>query len=142
VDDLDKEIRDRQGTMSQANQPIMAYRDELFAKLPPTYDALAAGLQDLDVRLAAGADFQSLQTHVTDGLAKLVNDPKATPSQLNSLALALSKLSNAKTPYIAGAKWDDRRRQAKFEDKYFSLSDKEKLTELVKDLRTAAINRH
>lgn len=142
VDDLDKEIRDRQGRMGQANQPIIAYRDELFARLPPTYDALAAGLQDLNVRLGAGADFESLQTHVMDGLAKLTNDPKATPAQLNALALALSKLSDAKVPYIAGAKWDPRKRQAKFEDKYFSLSDKEKLTEMVKDLRTAAVNRH
>ena len=82
------------------------------------------------------------QTHVMDGLTKLINDPKATPAQLNSLALALSKLSDSKVPYIAGAKWDERRRQAKFEDKYFSLSDKEKLTDMVKDLRTAAVNRH
>ncbi len=142
IDNLDKDINNRQDAMIKSNQSIIDYRNELFAKLPPTYDVLTAGLQDVNVRLNAGADMESIESSLAEGITKWMNDPKTTQSQKMVLASAIERLSDEKIPCIQGAQWDGRRRQAKFQEKNLTLSarngnssGKNKLADLVPDLR-------
>lgn len=137
VDSLDRELHERQDAVNRANEPILAYRNALFAKLPLTYDALAAGLQDCYVRLDAGADVDSIETPLAEAISKWMDDPKATASQMASLASAMTKLGEQKVSYIDAVKWDQKKRQAKFEEKNLSINSRSKLMDLVNDLKSA-----
>jgi hypothetical protein len=144
LDNLDKDIHNQQDEMIRFNQTLLDYRNQLFAKLPPTYDTFVAALQDVNVRLNAGADMESIEMPLAEKITKWMEDPKALRTQKISLASAIEHMADEKIPYIAGAQWNAKKRQAQFQDKYFTLNTKNanvigrnKLVDLAKELRTA-----
>jgi hypothetical protein len=91
---------------AKENQPILAYRDELYRRLPKDLPTFAAVLTDLNIRMAAVADGKELVKQ----FAKDVHDWAATknppPSQLAGVADAVRKLADSKGPYYYGsASW-------------------------------------
>jgi hypothetical protein len=72
-------------------EPILAYRDELYARLPPGYDTLVAGLSDVYDRVSHGAPANEFWTTVSAGVrswALTSNDAR----QMQQLAAAIDKL--------------------------------------------------
>ena len=92
---------------AEANRPILAYRDELYARLPTGYDALVAGLRDAAERTAAAAGGGVSDEHA----ARVVKDAQAwaqsgtaDPKQCAQLAEAVARLRHTRSPpYYARA---------------------------------------
>jgi hypothetical protein len=103
TDKLNQQLNDLQQRRRQANEPILAFRDELFARLPPTYDAIAAGLEDAFVRLKAGVETQSIVEPVIKTTHAWM--PSASTEQLSQLAQLAGTLSKEKGPELYEAAW-------------------------------------
>ena len=101
------EERVRQGV--EANKPILAYRDALYARLPEGYDSLVAGLRDARERTAAAAGGGAYDAHA----ARVVKDAQAwaqsgaaDPDQCAKLAELVGRLRFVRSePYYAKAVW-------------------------------------
>jgi hypothetical protein len=52
---VNKEVAEKIRQYRDAIEPILSYRDELYARLPVAYDTLVAGLSDVYTRASAGA---------------------------------------------------------------------------------------
>jgi hypothetical protein len=101
------EERVRQG--AEANKPILAYRDELYARLPEGYESLVAGLRDARERTAAAAGGGAYDAHA----ARVVKDAQAwaqsgsaDPDQCARLSEIVARLRFVRSePYYARAVW-------------------------------------
>ena len=72
-------------------EPLLAYRDELYARLPAGFDSLAAGLGDIYARVAAGAPANEFWTTVSSGIRSWALT-SSDPRQMRQLAGAVEKL--------------------------------------------------
>jgi hypothetical protein len=89
----------------QDNQPILAYRDELLARLPVSMDVLLAMLEDLDERLAALAPRDSVEKALDATVRAFVGDAK-NDKEVSSLAGRLHGIMNRTIPYYETAATD------------------------------------
>jgi hypothetical protein len=101
------EERVRQG--AEANGPILAYRDALYARLPEGFEALVAGLRDARERTVAAAGGGAYDAHagrvVKDALA-WARSGSADPDQCIRLAEIVARLRFVRSePYYARAVW-------------------------------------
>ncbi|HEV2296569.1 MAG TPA: hypothetical protein VGR35_22185 [Tepidisphaeraceae bacterium] len=90
------------------NRAVLAYRDELFARLPPTYDALAAGFEDAAARVNVGADAAGHVRKVCKAVPQWASSTVASPSpeQLKAMSRALAQLEKKKgQPYYNRLYW-------------------------------------
>jgi hypothetical protein len=78
------------------NQYILAYRDALFAALPPGYDAIAAGFEDAIARMNAGVD----PAEHTREVCKILShwSENAPPEQLKQVLRAVQQLEKKEGP--------------------------------------------
>ena len=87
------------------NEPILAYRDELYHRLPQGFDTFAAAFDDLYARMNAVVDaraaVKSVAADVRSWTASVSAD-SATPEQLAALARAARKLADSKGPQYYG----------------------------------------
>lgn len=81
--------------IARDNRYLLAYRDELFAKLPPGYDALAAGLDDAAARMKVGADAAE-HTRIVCKLIPQWATADAPPEQLRAMSRAIAQLERKK----------------------------------------------
>jgi len=138
VTDLNKHLGDMQDKANDANAPILKFRDELYSRLPPSYDVIAAGFCDAIDRLKAGADSKS----IVDATATATRQwmPTAEESQLRTMADALKTLEKERgTQYYDSVSWSDTTHKANFYRKTPAL-DKRTIDQLVKDLNEQANN--
>jgi len=114
VAQLDVKIKDQIEKTTTANAPILGYRDALFAKLPPTYDALNAGFEDAYERLKAGAETKDLVESLSSvSRLWLTSTPPPTPQQLDALGKTVTTLSREQGPqYFAGIEWNEEKRKS------------------------------
>ena len=99
--------RVRQG--AEANKPILAYRDALYARLPEGYESLVAGLRDAHERTVAAAGGGATDDHaeqvVKDALA-WAQSGTADPDQCAKLGELVAKLRFVRSqPYYARVVW-------------------------------------
>jgi hypothetical protein len=92
---------------AEANKPILAYRDELYARLPACYDALLAGFRDAAERTAAAAGGGTSDEHagrVLKDAQAWAQSGTADPKQCAQLAEAVARLRHTRSPpYYARA---------------------------------------
>ena len=81
--------------IARDNRYLLAYRDELFARLPPGYDALAAGLDDAAARMKVGADAAE-HTRIVCKLIPQWATADAPPEQLRAMSRAIAQLERKK----------------------------------------------
>lgn len=101
------EERVREGT--DANKPILAYRDALYARLPEGYESLVAGLRDAHERTLAAAGGGAYDAHakrvVQDALT-WAQSGAADPVQCGNLGELVAKLRFVRSPpYYARVYW-------------------------------------
>lgn len=101
------EERVRQG--AEANKPMLAYRDALYARLPEGFASLVAGLRDARERTVAAAGGGAYDAHagrvVKDALA-WARSGSADPDQCIRLAEIVARLRFVRSePYYAKAVW-------------------------------------
>src|SRR5439155_18081285 len=120
------------------NEPILMFRDELFSRLPPSYDVVTAGFEDAYDRLKAGADTKT----IVDAAAAATHQwmAKADASHLRSLAESLKTLTKERgTQYYDSARWSDTTRKVSYYKKAPAL-DKRTVETLPKELAEQADN--
>jgi hypothetical protein len=88
------------------NQPILAYRDELYHRLPKGFETFAAAMDDLLVRMNAVVDAKAFVKLVSTDLKEWATTASPPPDQLSALAAAARKLADSKGPqYYVSAYW-------------------------------------
>jgi hypothetical protein len=95
---------------SRENQPIDAYRDELYARLPKSSPAFKAALQDLFLRMNAAAEGKELVKALAKDMRDWAASGEGTPQELKALADAVRTLADSKGPsYYSSASWRETR---------------------------------
>jgi hypothetical protein len=84
----------------RANGPVLAYREELYRRLPKTPETFAVALDDLSQRNAAVSDAKDLiKAFVADVRAWAASsDPAPSPQTLAALGKAVRRLADTKGP--------------------------------------------
>ena len=83
---------------AEANKPILAYRDELYARLAPSYDVFVAAMRDGYERLNNGMPTKAHMTKVMADLGAWAASGDAKPRQCAALAELVYKLRSERTP--------------------------------------------
>ena len=126
---------------AEANKPILAYRDELYARLPTGYDALVAGLRDAAERTAAAAGGGTSDEHagrVVKDAQAWAQSGSAEPKQCGQLVEAVARLRHTRSPpYYARATLRRGADRPSWATKTDSVYSPKKLADLEKVLRDA-----
>lgn len=125
-----------------ANRPMLAYRDELYSRLPQGYDSLLAGFADAHDRTAVAAGGGTTDAHA----AKVVKDAQAwaqsgqaDPKQCAHLAEVVARLRHVRSPpYYARATLRRGADKLSWSTKTDAVYSPRKLSDLEKILRDAA----
>jgi hypothetical protein len=72
-------------------EPILEYRDELYARMPPGFETLAAGLEDIYARVSHGAPANEFWTTVSAGVRSWALT-SSDSAKMRQLAGAVDKL--------------------------------------------------
>lgn len=98
---LSAKLEERVRLEAEANKPILAYRDALYARLPAGYEPLVAGFRDAHERTAAAAGGGAYDEHagrvVKDALA-WAQSGAADPDQCAKLTDLVAKLRHVRSP--------------------------------------------
>jgi hypothetical protein len=94
VDAMTERFEQMVERVERDNGPILEYRDALFAKLPASRDALAAGFDDVLARLDAGADAAEHARAVCKAVPEWAGGAPA--DQLKAMARAIAQLERTK----------------------------------------------
>jgi len=143
ADEYNKEWNEKVFRTRQANEPIFAYRNELFGKLPPSLATFRAGLQDAYVRVQNGyaADL------FVEAMEKDVRDwaHDARPAEISQLANLLSGLGremtgkNPKSPeYLTQVHYDSKNQKLSWEKARANFAKEKELQELIAYLNSRA----
>jgi hypothetical protein len=138
---LSAKLEEQAAKDAEANKPILAYRDELYARLPTGFDALLAGLQDAHDRTLAAAGGGTTGAHA----ARVVKDAQAwaqsgqaDPKQCGQLADVVAKLRHVRSPpYYARATLRRGADKLSWATKTDAVFSPKKLSDLEKVLRDA-----
>lgn len=121
----------------EASRPALAYRDELFRRLPASLATLQAGFADLHERLRLGYDTRFLLDQLvvaTRGWMYL----DAKPQELNALASQLNRLLNERGPaYYDTLEWNEKSRRLEWRRRTEAIN-RRTLEPLIRDLNQAA----
>jgi hypothetical protein len=91
------------------NGPILAYRAELYRRLPRTIDTFAAALDDLSQRAAAVADAKELVKSFCTDVQSWAGEAESPRQTLAALAKTVRLLADTKSPpYYDSIYWRDR----------------------------------
>src|SRR5687767_866421 len=80
------------------NGPILAYRDELLNRLPPSYETYVAAFGDAVQRLEAGLDVADHLEAVSTGVREWAMSGKAPPQQLTDMLKSVRQLKGKEGP--------------------------------------------
>lgn len=116
------------------NRYILNYRDELFARLPKTFDTLAAGFEDAIVRLDTGADAEEHAEVVVEAIREWASGGRS-PAELQSMNRLVLKIKNKQGPeYFEQAEWKAQYRRLEWNKRRPNLNRGGQLEELAVDL--------
>jgi hypothetical protein len=138
---LSAKLEEQSTKDAEAGKPILAYRDELYARLPTTYETLLAGFEDAHDRTLAAAGGGTQDAHA----AQVVKDAQAwaqsgqaDPKQCGQLAELVAKLRHVRSPpYYARATLRRGADRLSWATKTDSVYSPKKLADLEKVLRDA-----
>lgn len=91
---------------AKENATILAYREELYHRLPQGFETFAAAMDDLWVRMNAVVDSKTFVKTLSSDVKAWAATGSWTPEQLSALASAARKLADSKGPqYYVSAYW-------------------------------------
>lgn len=132
--ELTKQLTDAVDDVAARNRFLLNYRDELFNRLPKTYDTLAAGFDDAVVRLETGADAEEHAGVVIEAVRAWANE-KASPAELQSMNRLVLKVKNIQGPEVfEQAEWKAQYRRLEWYKRRPSLNAGRQLDELADEL--------
>jgi hypothetical protein len=116
----------KQNEMIKAyNDPILEYRDALYARLPTNGDVLIARLQDAVFRVQAGVDLKNLLSNWSLEI-RTWTVSNATPQQANAVMSALKEAQKIKGAVTyKSAKWDEKKKAVVWSPVTAQISAKE-----------------
>lgn len=82
----------------RGNTPILAYRDELYRRLPKNFDTFAVALDDLQQRQNASAEGKETVKLLIKDMRDWSVSEAATPQALTALSRAVRRLGSTKRP--------------------------------------------
>jgi hypothetical protein len=116
------------------NRFILNNRDELFARLPKTYDTLAAGFDDAMVRLETGADAEEHAEVVVEAVRAWAGE-KRNYAELQAMNRLVLKVKNKQGPeYFEQPEWKAQYRRLEWSKRRPSLNYGHQLDELADEL--------
>ena len=111
------------------NEPVVSYREDLFAKLPDSFDVMQAGLLDLYQRAQAGATPNRFIGKVAGRISKW--SAQADPAEIQNLSAMLDELLNAKVPdYYFDVRFDQNENAYVWASSSANLKDGKQLEDL------------
>ena len=111
-------------------------RDALFARLPKTYDTLAAGFDDAIVRLETGADAEEHAEVVCDAVKQWAGE-KRSSAELQAMNRLILKVKNQRGPeYFEQAEWKPTTRRLEWTRHRPNLNKGRQLDELADEIYT------
>ena len=138
-----KEWNEKVFRTRQANEPIFAYRNELFGKLPPSLATFRAGLQDAYVRVQNGYAADLFVEAMEKDIRDWAHD--APPREISQLANLLSGLGremtgkNPKSPeYLTQVHYDSKNQKLSWEKARANFAKEKELQELIAYLNSRA----
>lgn len=136
--ELTKQLTDAVDSVAAQNRFLLHYRDELFDRLPKTYDTLAAGFEDAIVRLETGADAEEHAGIVIEAVRAWANE-KASPGELQAMNRLVLKVKNIQGPELFDqAEWKSQYRRMEWRKRRPSLNAGYQLDELADELYAMA----
>lgn len=139
---LSVKLEERFAQDAEANKPVLAYRDELYARLPPSYESLVAGFRDAHDRTSAAAGGGAYDAHakrVVQDAQVWAQSGSADPEQCARLAELVARLRFVRSPpYYARASW--RNDRVAWSTRTDGVYSPKKLADLEKVLREAQKN--
>jgi hypothetical protein len=88
------------------NAPVLAYRDELYHRLPKGFETFAAAMEDLLVRLNAVIESKERVKALAGDMKAWASSESPPAEQLSALARAARRLADSKGPqYYVSASW-------------------------------------
>jgi hypothetical protein len=124
VDQLTERFDEMVATAAKENELVLSYRAALFAKLPPSYDAIAAGFEDLAQRIDMGiepADQAKAVLKAVETWASGTTSPSA--EQLREVAGALNQLEKTEgREFYSKLRWSDSTRKLSYSKSRESMS--------------------
>jgi hypothetical protein len=124
VERLTEEFEQMASASAKENELVLKYREALFAKLPPSYDAIAAGIQDVAQRIDLGIDPRD---HARAVLKAVENWAGGTSSpsaeQLREISASLKRLEKKDgQEFYSKLRWSDSTKKASYTKSRESLS--------------------
>ena len=148
VSRINSELQARVDEVEKANAPILAYRDDLYARLPASGDAILGGLEDAAARAGRGIDGGS---HMKGVLAQITTwCVSASPSEIKAVGALLRGLvgkmnppgKNAKAAfppnYYAAAEYDSKAKRLTWKDGAAKFPDVKAINALIQQLDEVA----
>lgn len=115
-----------------SNGPILAYRDELLRRLPPSNETFAAAFADAVQRLDAGLDVADHTETIAQSVREWAMSGNATPQQLNDMLKAVRQLKGKEGPdYYDAVNWDEKARRLEWSKRHNDMNDGKHLDDLV-----------
>jgi hypothetical protein len=112
--DIERRLDAAVADVRRLNAPVLAYRDELYRRLPKTPETFAAAMDDLLARANAVADGKDLVKALAKDVRAWLASADAPPARqtLAALARAARRLADTKGPqYYQSPYWNERTRR-------------------------------
>jgi hypothetical protein len=142
VPKLNEQLAEAQQARERENAPVLAFRDELFARLPEqNYDCLRAGFEDAYTRMKAGADSQGCLEPLIRRTRDWMVSSSATQPQLAEMSRLVTTLSKENSAHFySEADWDERYFKVVWRKKAYDLNKYGQMDKLAHDLADVARN--
>lgn len=114
--------------------PIWKYRDELYSRLPKTFEVIRAGFDDAESRMQRGYDVKEMVTRLTGDLRGLAAGAK--PAEINRMVQLARFYASREGPQTYDALLQDKG-QIKWKTNKPSF-DQKRMEQLAKDLEETA----
>jgi hypothetical protein len=101
--DLKAQLDDAVNAVARSNAPILAYRDELYRRLPKNADAFAAALEDLAERQSTGAEGRDLVKALATDVRQWAASEPPPPRTLAAMGKAFRRLADTRGPQYYGS---------------------------------------
>lgn len=133
IDAINRRLSDAVAQVVSQNEPVLAYRDALYARLPPGPEAFAAAIEDLADRLDGGVVSKAFVDARLEEIGRWSSGGAATTEQMQRVAALLARLRRYDGPqYHSELDWSKGR--AVWRKKRDGYGRSQKLKALIDDL--------
>jgi hypothetical protein len=134
VDHLAEQFDQMSAALAKGNELVLKYRDALFARLPPRFDVIAAGFEDIAERIDLGTDPADHAKAVLKAVETWAAASDSPPvEQLREVSGALKQLEKREgREFYNKLRWSDSTKKVSYSKSHESLSG---VSSQVKDMQ-------